>query len=102
MAANEAFSALYARARDIQADYLFDEMDRVERETLAGIHHPQAVSVVLASKRWRAAMMAPKRYGDRSNVDLSVTERNPTDTEIAARVASLVALEKMKNENSGD
>lgn len=65
MADDAAFATKYARARVIQADFLEEEMSEIEDETLRGSLDPAAARVVLASKQWRAAKLAPKRYGEK-------------------------------------
>lgn len=40
-------------------------MSDIEDRTLSGSIDPAAARVVLASKQWRAAKLAPKRYGDK-------------------------------------
>jgi hypothetical protein len=62
---NEEFAAKCARAREVQADVLLDEMEDIEDRTISGEIHPVAARAVLSSKQWRAAKLAPKRYGDK-------------------------------------
>lgn len=64
-----AFRAKYARARENQADYLEEEMCDIERDTLSGKLDPKAARVVLGSKQWRAEKLAPKKYGNRLNLE---------------------------------
>lgn len=81
---NEAFSEQYARARDAQADALFDEIleiaddarnDWMARngEDAAGWavngEHIQRSRLRVDSRKWMAARLAPKKYGER--VDLN-------------------------------
>ena len=58
------------RARHEQADYLFDEMARIEDDVEAGILAPDVARVILSSKQWRAAAkLAPKKYGNHATAD---------------------------------
>lgn len=59
------FAAKHARARVLQADVLDEDMADIEDRTLNNEIDPAAARVVLGSKQWRAARMAPKKYGDR-------------------------------------
>jgi hypothetical protein len=59
------FAARRARAREAQADGLFDEMADIENKTIAKALDPAIARVVLSSKQWRAAKLAPKVYGDK-------------------------------------
>jgi hypothetical protein len=61
---DEAFAAAYARARDHQADALDDEMAEVMSDVKAGRMDPAAARVWLSGAQWRAAKLAPRRYGD--------------------------------------
>lgn len=65
---NEAFREQYAHARDAQADTLADAiLDIADGSEVA---EPDAVQVArdrlrVDSRKWLAAKMAPKRYGDK-------------------------------------
>ena len=65
MGSIEGFATKSAHARVIQADALMDDMADIENQTLAGKLDPAAARAVLSSKQWRAAKLAPKKYGDR-------------------------------------
>lgn len=67
--ADESFAAKYARAREHQGDYLDDEMAEVVDEVRSGALDPQAGRVVLAGMQWRASKLAPKKYGDRLDLN---------------------------------
>jgi hypothetical protein len=71
MDADPAFAARYARARELQADALAESMAELERQTLSGELDSKAANVVLASRRWRAEKMGPRRYGHKAEVELS-------------------------------
>ena len=65
LAAEESFRAKYARAREAQADLMFDGMADIELDVLSGELKPDAAKVVLWSRQWRAAKLRPKVYGDK-------------------------------------
>jgi hypothetical protein len=64
LAADEAFAAAYARAREWQADSLEDEMSEVMSDLRQGRLDPMTARVLLSGLQWRASKLAPKRYGD--------------------------------------
>lgn len=78
---NDDFVSKCARAREIGADALEEDMVDIERDTLSGKLDPAAARVVIASKQWRAAKHAPKKYGDKQTVELT------GDVTLAARLA---------------
>ena len=63
------FETKRARASALQGDWLFDEMSEIEDGTLSGKIDPTVARVVLSSKQWRAAKLAPKKYGDKTTVE---------------------------------
>lgn len=65
------FATKYARARVFQADLLEEDMADIEDRTLSGELDPAAARVVLGSKQWRAAKLAPKVYGDKQQIEHS-------------------------------
>ena len=68
---NAAFAAKYARAREMQADYLFEQMQEVadtgNREDI------QRARLRVDTMRWRAMKLAPKRYGEHVDIGVSGT-----------------------------
>lgn len=74
LAANEAFRGQYARAREDHADSNADECVEIAKQSTAAT--AQKDRLVIDVLRWRAARMAPKRWGDSS----AVTLQNPDGT----------------------
>lgn len=66
--ADPDLSTIYTRAREAQADLILDGMTKIERDALDGSVEAAAASAVLNNQRWRAKVLAPKRYGDRQIV----------------------------------
>jgi len=92
--ANDDFASRCARARTLQAEALECDMAEIERDTLSGVVDAKAANVVLSSKRWRAAKLAPKKYGDKITTELTGADGGPVeinDTDRAAKVAALIA-----------
>lgn len=67
--ANEEFRQAYARARDQQADRFADEIVRIADEE----EDPNRAKVRIDARKWAAAKLAPKKYGDTSSRDVNVT-----------------------------
>jgi hypothetical protein len=61
--ADADFRTKYARAREAQADVLFEGMADIEDKVILGDLKPDAARVVLDSQRWRAEKLKPKAYG---------------------------------------
>lgn len=71
------FSEQYARARDLQADKLFDEALEIADETsddwirteddkkILDHEHVQRSRLRVDTRKWAAGKLAPKRYGDK-------------------------------------
>lgn len=71
LARDDDFASKYARARDVYADVMEEDMADIEDRTLSGEIDPTAARVVLTSKQWRASKLAPKKYGDRLDLNHS-------------------------------
>ncbi len=101
-AENPSFAAIIVRAREGQADCLHDDMADIEGEVRSGSLDPQAARVIIWSKQWRAGKLAPKKYGDKSALEVSGKDGGPIETkelsslEMARRIGFL--LEKGKRE----
>jgi hypothetical protein len=61
------------RAREAQGDYEHDRIAEIEAKVLAGEIPADVARVVIASKQWRASKLAPKKYGDKSEVSVNTT-----------------------------
>jgi len=67
-ASNPEFATKCARAREAQADHLFEGMAEIESGVLSGAVDAQAARVVLSSQQWRASKLRPKVYGDKTTL----------------------------------
>lgn len=63
MARDPDFAARIARAREAQQDHEADEIVRLADEATA--ENWQVVKLRMEARKWRAAKLAPKRYGDK-------------------------------------
>lgn len=102
LASDKAFSDQYARAREAQADTMADEIleiaddgrndtyvdddgrERTDQDVIARSR------LRVDARKWLASKMAPKKYGDRQQVDINdVTPQTPE--QVDARIAELLA-----------
>ncbi len=67
----DALASTIARARDLQADALDDDIAGVIAEIRDSTLDPQAGRVIIWANQWRASKMRPKRYGDKIDHKLS-------------------------------
>lgn len=74
---NPEFDAKCARAREEQAEFHHDAMEKIEADTLSGAIPAQAASVVLANKRWRMEKLKPKVYGQKIDLNHGSQPGNP-------------------------
>ena len=70
---NQDFRSKCARARVEQADNIFHGMADIEEKVLSDELDPVAARVVLSSRQWRAAKLAPKKYGEKLEVENNTT-----------------------------
>lgn len=71
MTDNEEFGTKCARAREIQADAIFDKMQEVaDTENAEDV---QRAKLRVSTMQWRASKLAPKRYGDKLDLSHSGT-----------------------------
>jgi hypothetical protein len=82
IAENETFRDQYARAREAQADSYRDEGDEISRG-ISTSEDSQIARVQLDWIKWNAARMAPKKYGDKVDMNLGGQAGNPIQAAIA-------------------
>lgn len=73
MDADETFAIRCAHARVLQADRVDEDIVEVIDEVRDGRLDPQAARVALAGMQWRASKLAPKKYGDRLDVNTKLS-----------------------------
>jgi len=71
MAKNEEFRSIIAGAREAQADYFLDK--QIELAKSATIDDWQLKKFQADNLKWVASKLAPKKYGDKTQVDLNTT-----------------------------
>jgi len=108
---NPEFAQWYAQARERQAEFIADQcfeiaddgqndwMEKRGREgELIGWQlngeHVQRSKLRIDARKWMAAKLAPKKYGDRQEIDLKaqVSVDTMSEDEIREELAQLVAL----------
>lgn len=112
----EGFSPQYARARDMGLDAVADEMldiaddgsnDWMERNdpdnpgwTFNGEHSSRS-KLRVDTRKWYLSKLAPKRYGEKTSMELTGAEGGPvqfTDSERAAKLAAIVAAAQARKD----
>lgn len=83
---DSAFSDMYARAREDQADYLADEIvDIADTETDSAKARNR-----IDARKWKAAKLQPKRYGDKLDLNHSGGISTMSEDQVNARLAQLL------------
>jgi hypothetical protein len=65
LTASEELRQRYARAKEAQADYMADEMMQIADTTT----DPQKARLQLDTRKWLAAKLKPKKYGEKQEVE---------------------------------
>jgi chromosome condensin MukBEF complex kleisin-like MukF subunit len=80
------FAQKYTRARELQQDREADKIvviaDEADDAAIARLR--------IDSRKWRAAKMAPKKYGDRLDLNHSGSIQQLSDEQLEARLAELL------------
>lgn len=81
---NAEDAAQYARAREAQADAVFDELDELARSAV-GLPGEQVQGYRLAvdALKWRASKLAPKSYGEKAQVEHTGRDGGPVRLTVA-------------------
>lgn len=94
LASNASFRDQYARAREIQAETLVDEIIEISDDAtndwmvrnskggedsgwLLNGEHVQRSRLRVDSRKWFASKVAPKKYGDRTHTEISGPDGAP-------------------------
>lgn len=88
--ANDEFCNQYALAKQEQAEALADEIvsiaDTADKDTA------NAVKVKVDARKWVAAKLLPKKYGEKQQIDMSVeaTVRTLNDEQLRSKLTELL------------
>jgi hypothetical protein len=100
MASDEEFKTRIARAREAQQEAIADEtVDMADKATMEDW---QVVKLRIWARQWRAAKLAPKKYGDKIDLTSGGEKlgRETSEIEAATRLAALASgiLDRGQNE----
>jgi hypothetical protein len=62
---DEELANTIARARNLQADAIDDEIQEIANEVRTGKTDPNAGRTAIWAMQWRASKLRPKKYGDK-------------------------------------
>lgn len=65
---NKEFLNKYMRAKEDSSDALADDIQDIADKVLTGEYNPNAARVAMDGKKWIAAKLKPKKYGDKLDV----------------------------------
>ncbi len=71
---NPEFSARCASARSSHGEMMDDRIQEVAEDVLSGKTDPQAGKVAISAFQWRASKLDPKKYGERIQADVTVSD----------------------------
>jgi lambda repressor-like predicted transcriptional regulator len=91
LAEDEAFSEQYARAREVQADAMFDEILEIadQYDSLAekiDTDHINRAKLRIDTRKWAVSKMAPKKYGEK----LDLTHAGKVDGDLTHHVSDAI------------
>lgn len=67
----DEFATIIARARDLQADSLFDDMTEIVNNMVSGEIDANVARTAIWAKQWQASKLKPKKYGDKLTQELT-------------------------------
>lgn len=109
LAASKDFREQYVRARDIQADVLFDEIQHIADTPVIGLKTVMKATGVettegdmiehrrlqIDARKWMLGKMSPKKYGDKTTIagdpENPIAVENVTNARRKAALALLMA-----------
>lgn len=83
---HEGFREKYARARELQQDREADHIVVIADET----EDPQKARLQIDARKWRASKLAPKKYGDKLDLNHTGTIERLSDDQLDARLSQLL------------
>lgn len=78
----------YARACEMRADAIFDEMFDIaddssgDREAFVGVNRIHRHKLQIDTRKWALAKMNPKKYGDKLQVDSTINDQRKTISQL--------------------
>ena len=92
------FVQKYERARELQQDRASDEIVEIADETT----DPNKARLQIDARKWRASKLAPKKYGDKLDLNHSGSLERLTDEQLDARLAQLLGKAGTGSAAGGD
>lgn len=79
---NKAFGIECARAREVAAELAMQRHNSIIEGVLSSNIPPDIARVALSGLQWRAPKLAPRKYGDRVDLNHGGQENNPVTIEV--------------------
>lgn len=91
---DESFRAQYARAKELQADYMAEQiLDISDDSSKDTVHHEKfgdmpdnewinRSKLRVESRKWLMGKMAPKKYGDKMEIDHNISDTRKAASEL--------------------
>lgn len=77
---NADFQDQYTRARDKQADYFAEEIIEIADSAEAESAAVAKAKLQIDARKWAASKIAPKKYGDKQEIDVKSSDGSMTPT----------------------
>ena len=87
---DEAFSQMYARAREARADSRADRIDDYRDRVVRGELDPQAARVAIDAEKWQASKENRNLYGDRLDLNAKVEHSDVSDEALVEKLAAIL------------
>lgn len=114
----EGFGFQYARAREMGLDVLAEEAVEIADTPVEGVRLEKSESGIkevredmlghrrlqVDTRKWYLSKLAPKKYGDRTAMELTGADGGPvqiTDTERAAKISAILASAQARKDGDG-
>lgn len=78
LAESPEFSERYAHAREQQADLYADEIIKIADDCTPTHEEIAKARVRIDARKWKAARLAPKKYGEKSELDMKSSDGSMT------------------------
>ena len=83
----EDLAPLYDAALDARSDLQREQIEKLTKQVISGELDPKAAKVAIESLQWLAEKMNPRRYGQRQQVDVQVTDMTKLHLEAVRQLA---------------
>lgn len=89
LAKHEEFSAQYARAREVQAEVLAEDIIMLADTAVEDGAAVAKARLQVDARKWYASKLAPKRYGERIQHEQKITITDLSDEELDRKLLEL-------------